>query len=76
MKSILNFWEWFWPRFKEAFGFLVILWSCVLVSILLLRITTPEAIANADVAYWGVIGAIITLVTVPIHHWFKNRAKK
>lgn len=62
-----------WTAFKEAFGFLVIGWAMILVTLLVIRITTPEAIANADVSYWGVIGALITLVTVPIHYWFKKR---
>ena len=62
-----------WTAFKEAFGFIVIVWAMGLVTFLVLRITTPEAIANADISYWGVIGSIITMALVPIHYWFKKR---
>jgi len=73
MKAAFNT---YWQMAKEAFGFVVICWAIALVTLLVWRITTPEAIANADVAYWGVIGAIITLVTIPIHYWFKKRLQK
>jgi hypothetical protein len=58
---------------RDALALIVIVWAAALVTLLVFRITTPEAIANADVSYWGVIMAIITLVTVPIHWAYKKR---
>jgi uncharacterized membrane protein YkgB len=57
----------------DALAAIVIVWAAALVTLIVFRITTPEAIANADVSYWGVIMAIITLVTVPIHWAYKKR---
>ena len=59
--------------FKNAFGFLIMLWAMIVFTVLLLRVTSVDVLASADSSYWIVIGSIITFLAVPIHHWFKNR---
>lgn len=64
----------YWEMFKAAFSFIIIIWAMVLLTLVILRVTSTEVLANADVGYWTVvIGAIITFLAVPIHHWFKNK---
>lgn len=58
---------------KLAFPFIVALWAMFLISYITVKAMKPEF--NIDVESVSFFGLIFTLVTIPIHNWFKNRDK-
>lgn len=60
-------------KFIRAIPFIIMSWAMGVFTILVLRLTSVNVLANADASYWIVIGSIITFLAVPVHHWFKNR---
>ena len=68
MKRTLNQ---YWIAFKAAFPFIVTLWVMGLITYVTVKIFNPSI--DIDIQIVSVIGMIFTLVTIPIHNWFKNR---
>jgi hypothetical protein len=63
----------YWGMFKAAFPVILIIWAVVLVTLLSLRVTTPDIITQDSGIAKLLLGLIFTLVTPLVHFWFKNR---
>ena len=62
----------YWTKLKAVAPYLVVIWSVALVTIVTLRATKAEVIANADMYYWAFLGTLVSLIAVPILYKFKK----
>jgi hypothetical protein len=61
----------YWGYFKAAFPFIITLWGMFIISYITFKIFNPETDVSLNLV--SVLGLIFTLVSLPIHNWFKNR---
>lgn len=62
----------YWEMLKAVSPYLMIFWCLVLLTVIVLRATQPEVLANADLSYWGFLGSLVSLIAVPVLFRFKK----